>query len=197
MIIAGRTRGKTPVVVDNLSPGVHEVVLTSGAREIREKVTVAAGAVAQLTVQLPDSNPASASGWIAFSSPIELTIFDAGQMIGTTRSPRIMVPAGRRSLTLVNEQLGFRTSRAFDVAAGQTRSVAIEMPAAAANINAVPWAEVWFGERQLGETPLGAVSLPIGTHQLIFKHPTLGERRQAITVAVGTVNRVGVDMTER
>ena len=115
-------------------------------------------------------------------------------MLGTTRSPRIMVPAGRHTLELVNERLGFKTSRVLHVDDGKTASFTPELPNGTASVNALPWAEVWIADRKVGDTPLANLSLPIGNHQLVFRHPSLGERRQDVTITAGAATRVSVDM---
>jgi hypothetical protein len=36
----------------------------------------------------------------------------------------------------------------------------------------------------------------LGSHQVIFRHPELGERRQDVTVTVQGPNRISMDMTK-
>ncbi len=194
VLIAGTVRGKTPLTITDLAPGIHEVLLNLGRQQLKESVTVASGATAQLSAAFPATSASPASGWIAIASPIELTILENGQVLGTTRSPRIMVPAGRHTLELVNERLGFKTSRALQVDDGKTASFTPELPNGTASVNALPWAEVWIADRKVGDTPLANLSLPIGNHQLVFRHPSLGERRQDVTITAGAATRVSVDM---
>jgi hypothetical protein len=54
----------------------------------------------------------------------------------------------------------------------------------------VPWAEVWIGGKLVGETPLGNLSVPLGDHEIVFRHPQLGEQRQTATVRLDGVTRV-------
>jgi hypothetical protein len=61
-------------------------------------------------------------------------------------------------------------------------------------LNAQPWAEVWVDGEKKGETPIGNFSVPIGTHEVVFRHPELGERVVSTTVTVTTPARVIVDM---
>ena len=58
----------------------------------------------------------------------------------------------------------------------------------------MPWAEVLVDGRVLGETPLANLQLPIGVHQLVFRHPDLGERAQTVTVRLDGPNRVTADL---
>jgi hypothetical protein len=60
------------------------------------------------------------------------------------------------------------------------------------SFNAVPWAEVWVDGQRFGETPLGNVRLPVGPHEVVFRHPQLGERRTVAMVRADSAERVTV-----
>jgi hypothetical protein len=62
------------------------------------------------------------------------------------------------------------------------------------HLNASPWAEVWIDGQKVGDTPLGNISLPIGSHEIVFRHPQLGEKRHAVSVTVGVPVRLSVEM---
>ena len=191
--VDGQPRGRTPLVIEQLAPGPHRVVLKHGSAEIQETLTVATGAPLQFTAAFPEGGGPK-SGWLSVRSPVQLSIIENGAVVGTTSSPRTMLPAGRHSLEFVNEQLGYRSTRTVDIGEGKVVSVVPELPNISVNVNALPWAEVWMGERKLGDTPMGSLMLPLGVHELVFKHPSLGERREKVTVAAGGPIRVSVDM---
>jgi len=78
---------------------------------------------------------------------------------------------------------------------GKVTRLSVDSPASGVvNVNASPWAEVWIGGRRIGETPLANVSVPIGSYEVVFRHPQFGEKRQAIFVAAGAQMRVSMDM---
>ena len=193
--IDGRAAGPTPVRVSDLTPGSHDLVINSTAGPIRSKVIIEAGRTVSLVVPLRQANQGAASGWIAVSSPFEVSLMEGGRVLGTSRSDRIMVPAGRHSVTLVNERLGFRQNRSVEVAAGKVAQIRAETPEGVVNVNALPWAELWIDGRRIGETPIANLNVPIGEHEFVFKHPSLGERQQRVTVAVGDPVRVTMDLT--
>jgi hypothetical protein len=83
------------------------------------------------------------------------------------------------------------------IAAGRTAQVQITPPSGRLSINALPWAEVWLGGVRLGQTPIANLSHPIGTHEVILRHPQLGERRATVTVSLKEIARLGVDMRQR
>ena len=47
----------------------------------------------------------------------------------------------------------------------------------------------------VGQTPLANLSLTLGTHEIVFRHPDLGERKQTIVVTAKGPNRIAVDLT--
>jgi serine/threonine-protein kinase len=71
-------------------------------------------------------------------------------------------------------------------------------PRGTANFNASPWAEVWVNGKKLGETPLANQQLPLGTHDIVFKHPQFGERRMPpTTIRANAPVALSVDMTSK
>ena len=68
-------------------------------------------------------------------------------------------------------------------------------PTGELNLNALPWAEVWIDGRKTGDTPIAHLSIPVGTHEVTFKHPQLGERKITATVNAGTPATASVDFT--
>ena len=57
------------------------------------------------------------------------------------------------------------------------------------SVNAEPWAEVWIDNQSVGETPLAHLEVPVGEHEVIFRHPEFGERRQQVIVRADGVTR--------
>jgi hypothetical protein len=179
--------------VFNLTPGVHNVTLTTANGSVQRQVTVEAGVTASLVIS--SSGPgAFASGWLALSSPVPAQVIENGTVVGTTDAPRLLLPTGRHDLEIKNASLGYSVQRTVHIAAGQTTSIKLDAPRTPVHINALPWAEVWVDGTKMGETPLANLSLVLGTHELIFRHPQFGEQRRTITVALGAPVRVGVDM---
>jgi hypothetical protein len=64
------------------------------------------------------------------------------------------------------------------------------------NVNALPWANVWLDGRAIGETPLANLRVSAGRHELIFRHPELGERRVTTIVEAGVATRVTADLRQ-
>ena len=123
------------------------------------------------------------------TSPIDLQILENGSVIGASGAP-IALAEGTHSLDLVNEGLAYRSKQTVAVKPGQMTSVQVSVPQGKININAAPWASVWIDGNAAGDTPLANVSLPIGAHEVLFRHPQLGEQRMTAIVKAEGVARV-------
>ena len=64
-------------------------------------------------------------------------------------------------------------------------------------LNAQPWADVWLDGEHIGETPIGNVAVPIGAHEVVFRHPELGEQTVRTTVTLAAPARLSVDLRKR
>ena len=195
--VDGVARGVAPLTVADLMPGDHEVILETPDASARHVVSVQAGGTASLlapvgAAAVPAGAPAG--GWVAIKAPFSLEVREGGRVIGTTDADRIMVAAGRHELQLVNETLGYSSTRVVTVPPGKVATIAADLPNGAVNLNASPWAEVWIDGQRVGETPIGNLSVPIGPHEVVFKHPQFGEKRHAISVSLSAPVRLSVDM---
>jgi hypothetical protein len=106
----------------------------------------------------------------------------------------LLLALGAHELELVNESVGYRVVRSVTIQSGRQASLRIDPPQGTLNVNAVPWAEVWIDNQRVGETPIGNVQVPIGTREIVFRHPELGERRTRVLVTMKQPARVSVDL---
>jgi hypothetical protein len=128
-------------------------------------------------------------GGVRVTSSVELQVFQDGALLGTTAGP-IALPEGSHALDFVNESLGYRSRQTVAVKAGQLAALRLTLPQGRININATPWANVWIDGNAAGETPIANLSLPIGNHEVVFRHPQLGEQRMTATVKSDGIARV-------
>lgn len=190
--VDGVARGVSPLTLDNLAPGEHQVVVRGQGITQRRTVRVEPGLQASLVFT---SAPAGAlSGWMSISSRVPVQIYEGSDLLGTSESDRIMLPVGDRELRFVNDRVGYTDTRRVSISPAQVSTVQLAMPRAPVHLNAIPWAEVFIDGQRIGETPLGNVMQPLGTHEVVFRHPQLGERRTTVTVTTREVARVSVDM---
>ena len=195
--VDGVARGSSPLIVADLAPGEHTVAVEGEGGSTRQTVTIEAGATASLVANLASAQVGTASssgGWISVSTPKTVQLFEDGRLLGSSDSERVMVPAGFHQLEIVNDALGYRSTKNVQVSAGKVSTIKIDFPKGTIALNAVPWADVWIDGERIGETPIGNLPLTIGTHEIIFRHPDLGERRQLATVTLTAPARLSVDM---
>lgn len=128
-------------------------------------------------------------GGVKLASTIDLQVFESNNLLGSTAGP-IAINEGTHALELVNDLLGFRTTRTINVRAGQMTAITVPVPDGRVSINAVPWADVVIDGTPAGQTPIANLALKIGQHEVVFRHPQLGEQRQTITVKTDGLTRV-------
>jgi hypothetical protein len=142
----------------------------------------------------PKPAPAgSLSGWVRVEVPVAMRIIEDGRLLGTTDVDRLMLPTGEHMLELRSDELGFSTRQLVTIKAGETSIVPVRLPSASLLINAKPWAEVWVDGERVGDTPLGTLMRTIGRHEVVLRHPELGERRVPVVVTLAQPARVSVD----
>jgi hypothetical protein len=211
--IDGVERGLTPTRV-TLAPGAHILELRRGVPRVIPLTLTAGAEVSQYLefaeTPLPDAvqveaetpNPADSAppaplaGWISAKLPFVVEIREKGRLLGTTESDRIMLAAGAHELEFVNVTLGYRERRSVQIAPGRLTKLDIELPRGVVNLNASPWAEVFLDGERIGETPIGNFPVPIGPHEIVFRHPQYGEKRHAVSVTTGVPVRVSVEMKQ-
>jgi hypothetical protein len=193
--VDGVEHGRAPVSVADLTPGEHEVVLQAeGGPAVKQKVVIQAGVTSSVLAPVTTAAPGPVSGWLTVKSPVSLEIRENNRLLGTSESDRIMLAAGRHEVQFMNDTLGYDETRVITVQPGKVAPISIQMPQGVININASPWAEVWIDNRRAGETPIGNLPVSIGPHEVVFRHPQLGEKRQAVSVTLKAPVRLSVDM---
>jgi hypothetical protein len=212
--VDGTARGVTPIVVTGLTAGLHEVQVGGPFRTVTKKITLAAKQQALLvvtparTATAPAATPAggadrerptrasSETGFISIQSPIVLRVVRNGDFVGTSEDTRLSLPTGHQVIGLENESVGFRDVRTVEVIGGKVTPVAVTLPKGEISINARPWAEVFVDGSRIGETPVSQLSLPVGIHEILFRHPDFTERRVSVVVKIGATGRAFTDFTK-
>jgi len=200
VFVDGTNHGNSPVAIDQLQPGDHEVSVRTSSGVVRRSVTIQPRETVSLIVSsaAPPPDPTAVSaGWISVTSPVALQLREGGKLIGTSESDRLMLTAGDHDIEFANETLGFTARRTVKVTAGKTAATKIDLPNGTLSINAQPWAEVFVDGERVGETPIGNLSRRIGPHEVIFRHPDLGDRRESVVITVGKTTRIGVDLRKK
>ena len=162
--------------------------VTAASETLVAPPAVTPGAVTDAT--LADAAARQRSGGVRLTSAIQLNVFEGDRVLGSTADGPIVTTAGTHQLDLVNTALGYRTRQTVIIRPGVITQLSLPTPAGKVNINAQPWAQVLIDDSPAGETPLANVSVPLGQHQITFRHPQLGERRETVMVRADGIARV-------
>jgi hypothetical protein len=130
------------------------------------------------------------------SSPFDIEVLENNDVVGSSRTSRIMLAAGRHDLVLANRSVGYQEARRIDVAAGKTTTIHVDAPQASVSVNARPWAEVLVDGSSIGQTPIANVLIAVGAHDVVFRNPQFGERKQTFLVTAKGPNRIATDLTK-
>jgi len=122
VLVDGVNRGMSPLTLEHVSPGNHEIA--SGAERAGSKHTVRVTAGQTTSAILTSSQPADGAlvtgGWLSVTSPITLEVRERGRLLGTTDVDRLMMPSGEHDIELVNDRLGVRLQQTVKIVAGRT-----------------------------------------------------------------------------
>lgn len=197
VLLDGKDRGVSPLTIEKISPGDHDIVVRAEQGPLKRVVRVAGGETTSVFISSAAPKPEAGTimaGWLAVSARIPLQVKENGHLIGSTDMDKLLLASGDHDLELSNDALGFRAKRRVKIAAGKTTTSSVDVPNGTLSVNALPWADVFVDGKHLGQTPIGNVVLPIGTHEVLFHHPDLGDRKETVSVTALSPARLGVDL---
>ena len=194
--IDGTPLGKTPMTIVEIAPGDHVITLESDVASVTQTVKIEAGVPASLVVPMAAAG-AVASGWISVHAPIVVDLQENGRLLGNSQVDKIMLPAGKHEIELVNEHVGYREVRTVQVSAGRTAAISVTLPKGTVSLNAIPWASVFIDGENIGDTPIGNFPLTVGQHEVVFRNAELGEQRRIVSVTTRSPVRLSVDLTRK
>jgi hypothetical protein len=125
-------------------------------------------------------------------SRIPLDIFFEGKRIGSTDDGQLLVPPGRHRLELVSRRFNYRGELTLSLDGGQMLSHTVSLPSGVLRLRGITGTEVWIEGEHIGALPLADVTVPIGTREVVLRHPQFGERRQMVEVGAGAPADVSV-----
>jgi hypothetical protein len=102
---------------------------------------------------------------------------------GQTPLPEMRLTAGSHELVLSNPSFVGVIRDRVQVIGGQSVQRRYSFKASGTlRLLVRPWADVYVDGRHAGQTPMGALRLPPGTHTLVMRHPELGEKSAVVEV---------------
>lgn len=200
VMLDGVERGVSPLTLDDVAPGDHSISVKGEQGLVERTVHVGAGETTSVIIASaqarPDANAVMA-GWLTVTSPIPLQVREKGRLLGTSDVEKLMLSSGDHDVDLVEDTLGYRAPLHVKIAAGKTTVSKISVPNGTLSLNAQPWADVFIDGKAMGQTPIGNAKLAIGRHEVVFRHPDLGERKETVTVTLAQPARLGVDLRKQ
>jgi hypothetical protein len=187
VLVDGKLRGVTPVVVTDLEPGNHVVVLESTAGSIHRTVTIAAGATATISESI-------FAGWVQVVAPFDIVIAENGRALTLDDRGQVMLPPGRHELQVQNRTLGYDEMRPVEVTPGVTTTVSIVPPRTTLTVTSSAPATVWIDGTSAGDAP-ATTSVDLGSHEVVVKPPSGASRKFTVTATVKPV-RFDVDLSK-
>jgi PEGA domain len=178
VVIDGREAGFTPLTIKNVSAGRHALILQGDSGTLRRTVRVQAG---ERTVARYEIT----AGFLSVSSRIPLEIYDGDRKIGTSDEGHILLAPGQYKVRLVNTHYGYREEAEFAIKPGEISTHTVTLPQGSLRVTTDLGAEIYVEGEHVGTAPVAAIQLPIGTREVLVRHPQLGERRQSVDIILG------------
>jgi hypothetical protein len=175
VLVDGKLRGVTPLSINDLTPGKHEILLRSKDGTVKKTLTIAAGETAVVEEAL-------FPGWAAVEAPFDLTISERGKALTADDRGQIMLPPGTHELRLTNKALAIDMTRSVEVTPGTATKLTVTPEPSSLTVTATAAAEVLIDGTRAGDTPLNAFPLPLGTHDIVVRRAGGGEKRYTLTI---------------
>jgi len=186
VLLDGMLQGTAPLTIENLSAGVHTLVVRDDAGTVRQSVRVTASQATEVSLTIRP-------GWLAVFAPVKLEVLENGKPIGSTEGGRILTAPGPHTIEVVSQAIGFRETRQVEIKPGEVLAVTLQLPPATVEVTAPAEAEIFVDGQSVGQAPLGPLQIAVGTREFVMRHPTLGERRQVVTVSYNGPARVSFE----
>ncbi len=118
-----------------------------------------------------------------------------GTQVGETPLPEMTLVAGVHEIVLSNPNFVGVIRDRVTVQGDETTSVRYSFrDTGGLRIVVTPWADVYVDGRHIGQTPLDELDVPIGTHSVTLRHPSLGEKTDDVVIQSGESTVLRVEM---
>ena len=187
VIIDGKPRGNTPLMVDDITAGKHAVDVMLSGNTVHETVDIKGTKLTTLRTSIYQ-------GWLALFSPIDVKAAVDGRPVSLDDQGRVMLPSGNHQLTLQNRSLGYNETRTVDIRPGDTTPVNVVLPKTTLSITTSVPATVWVDGEKVGDAPVSDLPVDIGTRDIVVRSPEQGERHATVTATMNPA-RVNIDFS--
>jgi hypothetical protein len=187
VLVDGKLRGLTPLMVDGLSLGTHAVVIESSAGTVRRQLTIEANQTAQVTVSI-------FSGSLAVFAPFDVEVTEGNREVRLDDRGRAALAPGTHTLRFRNRSLGYNELRPVEIAPGETTTLNLQ-PQTTISVTSTEPAEVSIDGASAGNAPIVKERINLGTRIVILKTANGTERRFTVTATAKPV-QLDVDFSK-
>jgi PEGA domain len=178
VLLDGKESGFTPLTLKDVPAGRHALVLEGESGTVRRTVRIQTG---ERTVARYEIT----AGFLSVFSRIPVEIYQGSRKIGVSGDKSILLAPGQYKVSLVNSHFRYNAEADFTIRPGEVTTHTVELPTGLLAVNTSPGAEILVEGERVGVAPIAPISIPIGTREIIVRHPQLGERRQSVEVLAG------------
>jgi hypothetical protein len=175
--IDGKERGVTPLTIEGLTAGQHQVVVHGNDGSVQQTVAITAGETAQLSESIY-------SGWLHVTAPFEFQLSEGDKSLRLDDSNQVLLAPGPHDVRFENRTLGLRQVRHIDIRPGETTAISLEKPMSHLTVTASEPATVSIDGQPAGDTPLTDFAVAVGTRDVTVTSASGVVRHQTITVKV-------------
>ena len=186
--IDGKERGVTPLTIEGLSAGPHQVVVHGNDGSVQKTVAINGGETTQLSESIY-------SGWLHVSAPFEIQLSEGTKSITLDDSNQVLLPPGPHDVRFENRTLGLRQVRHIDIRPGETTAISLERPMSHITVTASEPATVSIDGQPVGQTPLTDFAVAIGSRDVTVTSASGVVRHQTITLKVES-STIDVDFSK-
>lgn len=174
VLVDGEQRGTTPLTLNDIPAGNHEVTLTSESGTVRKTVTLGANGTI-------DIDEGIFPGFAAVYLPFEAQITEGGNVLRLDDRNQITLSAGMHDLRFVNRRLGYDVVKPVEVKPGETTTLRLS-PTSPLTVTGTQTMEVFLDGSRVGETPVKALEVAVGVHEVLVRKASGAVRKYSITV---------------
>ena len=175
VFVDGKSRGVTPLTIADLAAGRHAVELKSDAGTVQRTITIAGDQTAQMDESIY-------SGWLAVRAPFDVVLSEGNRALTLDDRNQVMLPPGPHQVRVINKALAYDAVHQVELKPGEGTNLTITPPPSSLTLTSSEPVGVWLDGEKVGDTPLNAVPVAIGTHDLLVRRASGGERKLTIIV---------------
>jgi hypothetical protein len=175
VVLDGKSRGVTPLSLDDVPAGTHNLEIVSSEGTVHRTVTVSADHPVDVVESI-------FAGWLAVRAPFDLSVTEGPRALRADDRGQILLPPGRHDIRVVNRTVGYDQVHQVEVRPGEIARLDIALPRSTLSVTSSEPAEVFVDGVRVGETPLSDAAIDVGTREIVVKRTSGGERRFTATV---------------